>query len=239
MKVTTPLGWIFVLMYLPALCAQSVVFVSPSTQGPLTMSCTEASLNSFEQVHYLATAHYLAEHLCTQPRIDGGVGIWKGQAQNSGMTDGCPNDKARIFGALMGKYYHQAEVLVFDRAPGGKGSLVTFHASQPLGVIAIEMAQANVSGATVIPHPDDNLITVVATDAEQHARALNLYALLKAHGLKEEEGNAEMVGDEDRGKAREVYAEVLSHAPPEVRQLGDEMYTETFSDLGLPPSPAH
>jgi hypothetical protein len=239
MKRMALLGWMLAVTHSQMLLAQSVVFVSPSTKGPLTMSCTEASLNSFEQTHYLATTHYVAEHLCQQPRIEGGVGIWKGQAQNSGIVDGCANEKARDIGALLGKYYHQTEVLVFDRNSAGKSTLVSFRASQPLGVIAIEMAQANVSGATVVPHPDDNLVMIVATGADQRSRALNLYALLKAHGLKEEEGNAELVGDEDRGKAREVYDEILSHAPAEVRQLGEEMYTEQFSNLGLEETVAH
>ena len=65
------------------LLAQSIVFVSPSNKGLLTMSCAEGSLGSFEQLHYLAAAHYLAEHLCQQPQIDGAVGVWKGHAENS------------------------------------------------------------------------------------------------------------------------------------------------------------
>ncbi len=233
MRRTAFLGWIFMMTHLPMLFAQSIVFASPSTRGLQTMSCTEVSLDSFEQIHYLATAQFLAEHICQQTRIDGGVGIWKGRAQNSGVIDGCPNDKARTLGALLGRYYHQAEVLVFDRSSGGKSTLVSFRASQPLGVIAIEMEQANVTGATVIPNPNGNLVMVVATGAEHRARALNLYALLMARGLKEEEGNAELVGDQDRRKARGVYADILSHAPTDVRQLIDEMYTEQFSDLGM------
>lgn len=232
MRRTAFLGWIFMMTHMPMLLAQSIVFSSPSTRGPQTMLCTEISLDSFEQLHYLATAQFLAEHMCQQTRIDGGVGIWKGRAQNSGMIDGCPNDKARDLGALLGRYYHQAEVLIFDRSSGGKSTLVSFRASQPLGVIAIEMEQANVTGATVIPNPNGNLVMVVATGAEHRARALNLYGLLKGRGLKEEVGNAELVGDQDRDKARGIYSDILSHAPTDVRQLIDEMYTQQFSDLG-------
>jgi hypothetical protein len=232
-------GFIFVMAWSHELRAQSVVFVSPSTKGLVTMPCAEGSLHSFEQVHYLAAAHYLAERVCLQPRIDGGVGIWKGQAQNSGMIDGCANDGAREVGALLGKYYHQAQALIFDRNPAGKTSLVSFRASQPLGIIAIMMAQAKVSGATVIPHADDNLVLIVAIDPEQLSRALSLYSLLHARGLREEAGNTELIGDEDRGKARDVYAEILSHAPLEVRQLGDEIYSEQFNDLGLAVTTTH
>ncbi len=50
------------LSSLHGLLAQSIVFVSPSTKGLLTMSCAEGSLSSFEQQHYLAAVHYLTEH---------------------------------------------------------------------------------------------------------------------------------------------------------------------------------
>ena len=68
--------------------------------------------------------------------------MWKGQAENSGMIDGCQNEQARELGALLARYYHQEQALVFDRDERGKASLVSFRASQPLGVIAIMMAQA-------------------------------------------------------------------------------------------------
>ena len=88
-------AWMIFLTSFHGLLAQSIVFVSPSDKGLLTMSCAEGSLGSFEQLHYLAAAHYVAEHLCQQPQIDGAVGVWKGQAENSGMIDGCPNERAR------------------------------------------------------------------------------------------------------------------------------------------------
>ena len=108
------------LMSFHGLLAQSVVFVSPSDKGLLTMSCAEGSLSSFEQLHYLAAAHYLAERLCQQPHIEGAVGVWKGQAENSGMIDGCPNERARELGALLAKYYHQEQALVSTAIPRGK-----------------------------------------------------------------------------------------------------------------------
>jgi hypothetical protein len=218
---------------LHGLLAQSIVFVSPSTKGLLTMSCSAGSLNSFEELHYLAATHYLAEHLCSQPRIDGGVGLWKGQAENSGMIDGCSNDRARELGALLAKYYHQKAALVFDRNATGTTSMVSFRATQALGVISVMMTQAKVSGATVIPHLHDSLIVIVATDAGQRARARTLYSLLHGHGLREEPGSTELIGNHDRGKARDIYIGILSHAPAEVQQLDKEMYSEKFDDLGM------
>ena len=215
------------------LFAQSIVFVSPSTKGLLTMSCAEGSLNSFEQLHYMATAHYLAEHLCQQPQIDSAVGVWKGQAENSGMIDGCPSDRARQIGALLARYYHQEKALVFDRDATGKTSLISFRASQPLGVVAIMMAQANVSGATVIPHIQDNLILIVSTDAAEHTRTMSLYSMLHGRDLHEEAGTTEMIGDEDRAKARDIFTAIVTHAPADVRQLGSDMYSEQFNELGL------
>ncbi len=225
-------GWAFALASIPAF-AQSVVFVSPSTKGLLNMPCAEESLTSFEQLHYLAATHYLAEHLCQQPHIDGGVGLWKGQAENSGMIDGCPGDRARELGAMLARYYHQKAALVFDRDPAGKSWLLSFHAAQPLGVVSIMMAQAKIGGATVIPRDHDNLIFMVAADAAERARAMDLYTLLHGRDLHEEPGSTQLIGDDDRVKAREIYTGILAHATPEVRQLGDEMYSPQFEDLGL------
>jgi hypothetical protein len=225
------------LASLHGLLAQSVVFVSPSDKGLLTMSCAEGSLNSFEQLHYLAAAHYLAERLCQQPQIEGAVGVWKGQAENSGMIDGCPNERARQLGALLAKYYHQEQALVFDRDPAGKTSMISFRATQPIGVIAVMMAQAQVSAATVIPHLEDKLVMIVAGDAAQRTRAMTLYASLHGRGLHEEPGNTELIGNNDRGKARAIFTTIVANAPADVRQLNSDMYSEQFNDLGLPATP--
>jgi len=221
------------------LLAQSIVFVSPSTKGLLTMSCAEGSLSSFEQQHYLAAVRYLTSTLCPQSRIDSAVGVWKGQAENSGMVDGCQTEQARELGALLAKYYHQEQALVFDRNELGKAWLVSFHATQPLGVIAIMMSQANVSGATVIPHNHDNVLWIVAADAAQRAQALNLSSLLHGDSLHEEPGTTELIGDNARAKAGEIYNAILARAPAEVRELDSEMYSEQFNDLGLETAPAH
>jgi hypothetical protein len=225
------------LMPLHGLLAQSVVFVSPSDKGLLTMPCAEGSLNSFEQLHYLAAAHYLAERLCQQPQIEGAVGVWKGQAENSGMIDGCPNERARQLGALLAKYYHQERALVFDRDPAGKTSMISFRATQPLGIIAIMMAEAQVSGATVIPHTPDNMVMIVAGDAAQRARAMTLYTSLHGRGLHEESGTTELIGDNDRAKARTIFTTIVTSAPADVRQLNNDMYSEQFNNLGLPVTP--
>ncbi len=88
----------------------------------------------------------------------------------------------------MARYYHQEKALVFDRDATGKTSLISFHASQPLGVVAIMMAQANISAATVIPHIQDNLMLIVGTDAAEHARTMSLYPSLHGRDLHEEPG---------------------------------------------------
>ncbi len=65
-----------------------------------------------------------------------------------------------------------------------------------------------------------------------------LYALLHGHDLHDEPGNTELIGDnEDRTKARQVYQGILEQAPPQVKQLSEEMYTERFNDLGLETTP--
>jgi hypothetical protein len=219
------------------LLAQSIIFVSPSTKGQSGIASAEASLTSFEEAHYLAAARYVTEHLCQQPHIDAAVGVWKGQAENSGLIDGCSADRAKEIAALLARYYHQEKALVFDRDSTGKSLLVSFHTSQPLGVVAIMMAQANVTGATVVPHTGDNLILIVAADEAEHTRAVSLASMLHGRDAHEEQGTALMIGDTDRAKARDAFTAIVAHAPPEVRQLGADMYSEQFSELGLEAAP--
>ena len=200
MKVRTFAAYLVVLTAFHALFAQSTVFVSPSTKGLLNMTCTEGSLASFEQLHYVAVASALAAALCPPPRVNSAVGVWQGRAENSGMIDGCPNEQAREVGALLARYYHQKQALVFDRNAAGKNWLISFRASQHLGVIGIMMAQDKVSGATVIPNGQDSLVLVVATNAPERANAMALYSSLHGRGLQEETGSAELIGDNDRAK---------------------------------------
>ena len=112
--------------------------------------------------------------------------------------------------------------------------MISFPSTQPLGVIAIMMAQANVSGATVIPHAQDNLVLIVAADAAQRAQSMTLYASLHGHGLHEEPGTTELIGDNDRVKARAIFTAIVANAPADVRELNSDMYSEQFNDLGLP-----
>ena len=229
---------LFVLSSASWLRAQSIVFVSPSSKGLLSMSCAEGSLGSFEQQHYLAAAHYLTSKLCPRSHIESVVGVWNNQAENSGMIDGCSGERAREIGALLAKYYHQEAALIFDRANKGTASLVSFHSNQPLSVIALMMAQAKVYGATVIPREHDTAIWIVAADATARFRALNLFSRLQGDSLREEAGTAELIGDSDRAKARKAFSAILARAPAKVRMLDSQMYSQQFHDLGLYTAPA-
>jgi hypothetical protein len=96
------------------------------------------------------------------------------------------------------------------------------------------MAQAQISAATVIPHGQENLVMVVAGDATQRARAMALYASLHGRGLHEETGTTELIGDNDRAKARAIFTTIVANASADVRQLNSDMYSEQFNDLGIP-----
>jgi hypothetical protein len=225
-------GWVSIL-WLQPLLAQSVVFVSPSTEGQRTLTCSVDSLHSFEELHYLAIAHYLTDKLCPNAQIDGALGLWGGRAENSSRIDGCSHDRARVLGALLGKYFHQKAALVFDRGDGGNATLVSFRVTRPIGVISAAMTRARISGATVIPRAHDSLIVMVATDTAQRARAHRLSAALQGQDLREVAGTSELIGDRDRVKARDIYNALLANAPADVQQLDRAMYSEEFSDLGL------
>jgi hypothetical protein len=230
-KVAAITGFLFASI--APLIGQSLVFVSPSTKGSMTMTCAADSLTSFEELHFLAGVHSLVERLCPQSKIEGSVGLWRGRAENSAMIDGCSNDMARDLGALLAKYYQQKAALIFNRSSNGNATLISFEVSHPMPVIAAAMAKTQVTGATVIPHQHGIRILMVAKDSGQRAKARRLFFLLHAHELQNETGTSELIGDNDRAKARDIYNSVLAEAPATVKELGESMYTEAFNGLGL------
>lgn len=225
--------WLFLLALVPGLWAQSVVFVSPSTKGMVSLACAAGSLDSFEELHYLAAAHSLSEHLCPHARIEAVAGLWKGQAENSGMIDDCPELEARELGALLGRYYYQKAALVFARSATGQDRLVSFRVGAKLGLISQRMREVGVRGASVVPHEHDSLVIMVVTNKLERGRARKLCAVLRGKGWLEEPGTAELIGDEDRGKAQGVYDRLIEGSPAQVSKLEKEMYSEKFAGLGL------
>ena len=63
---------------------------------------------------------------------------------------------------------------------------------------------------------------------------MTLYSSLHGRGLHEEPGTTELIGDNDRAKARDIFTAIVANAPADVRQLNSDMYSEQFNDLGTP-----
>ncbi len=61
---------------------------------------------------------------------------------------------------------------------------------------------------------------------------MSLYGMLHGADFHEEPGNTELIGDEDRAKARDIFTAIVAHSPAEVRQLGSDMYSEQFNEFG-------
>ena len=157
------------------------------------------------------------------------------------MIDGCQNEKARELGALLARYYHQEQALVFDRNERGKSIAGEFSCQPAAGGDRHHDGAGKRKRRNSDPsnHNHDNVIWIVATDAAQREQAINLSSLLHGDSLHEEPGTTELIGDNDRAKAREIYRAILARAPAEVRELDSEMYSEQFNDLGLETAPAH
>jgi hypothetical protein len=99
-------------------------------------------------------------------------------------------------------------------------------------VISIRMVQANVEAATILPHMHDNLMLIVVSDEDERARSMTLYTSLHGRDLHEEPGTTELIGHDDRAKARAIFSAIINEGPADVRQLGNDMYSEQF-DSGL------
>ena len=178
-----------------AVCSECEFLLAPAPRACSSMACAEVSLDSFEQLHYVAMARALAAGLCPQPRVESAVGVWHGQAENSGMIDGCPNDKARATGRPFGEILPPEAGAGFRPQPGRK-KLADEFSRQPAARHHWDHDGASQSERShrASPTHHDDLVLIVAADAPEHANALALSSSLHGQGLQEESGIAEFIG---------------------------------------------
>lgn len=178
--------------------AQSFLFVSPNTRDHLSDEDAADSLNSFEQSNFLAVAKYLGKKVCGAPQIFSAEGIYEGAAENSSLITGCKNNQAQYLGALLGRYAHQRQILIFDPSPTGTRDerllIVEFTTDHPTDAVK-HLRQYSISGATVLFQGQVVRVYVRATD---HAGDAAVHKLADAeHGtIREIPGKGTMIGDD-------------------------------------------
>ncbi|HEY6348891.1 MAG TPA: hypothetical protein VI636_05715 [Candidatus Angelobacter sp.] len=178
--------------------AQSFLFVSPNTRDHLSDEDAAGSLNSFEQSNFLAVAKYLGKKVCGAPHIFSAEGIYDGAAENSSLLTGCKNSQAQYLGALLGRYAHQKQILVFDPSPLPESKerllMVEFTTDHPADTVK-HLRQYPISGATVLFQGQVIQVYIWAVDHAEDA-AVHRLADAEHATLREIPGKGTMIGDE-------------------------------------------
>jgi len=217
---------LFCLLLAGACPAQTFLFVSPNTRDYLSDEDAAGSLNSFEQSNFLAVAKYLGKKVCGAPHIFSAEGIYEGAAENSSLITGCKNSQAQYLGALLGRYAHQKQILIFDPAPTRRSDerllIIEFTTDHPADTVK-HLRQYPISGATVLLQGQVFRVYVWATD---HAEDTAVHSLADGeHGtIREIPGKGTMIGDKSRIVAQHAFDRRIAayervHHPPLSRLL--------------------
>ena len=216
--------------------AQSFLFVSPNTRNQMTEESALDSFDSFEQTNFLAVANYLAARLCPKPQVWSSEGIDGSNTENSSLVVGCPGDRARYLGALLGRYAHQKWILVFDPAPRTKASerlfIATFSTDQPADTARELHHQAINAGALVI---QANLVRFYRWVKDDSQDALVHSFVAVHHGsLQEIMGKATLLGNDSRAAAQRIFDHrIRTYERLHHWTLSKLIWSKRLHDLGL------
>ena len=216
--------------------AQSFLFVSPNTRNHMTEESALDSFDSFEQANFLAVANHLAARLCFKPQVWSSEGMDGSNTENSSLVVGCPGDRARYIGALLGRYAHQKWILIFDPAPRTKSSerlfIATFPTDHPADTAKELHHQAINAGAIVI---QANLVRFYLWVKDNSQDAL-MHSFVDAHhgSLEEIMGKATLIGSDSRPAAQRIFDQRI-HLYERVHHqaLSKFLWSRQLHDLGL------
>jgi hypothetical protein len=224
--------------------AQSFLFVSPNTRGPMSDESALGSLDSFEQTNFVAAANYLGTRLCPKPQVANAEGMDRTGAENSILVTGCKSGEARYLGELLGRYAHQKWVLVFDPASRSNERLfiITFAAAEPADTLK-EMRRFEIKAATVVPATQkdgkDRRVRVYlwVPDHSQEA-AIHSFAMAVHGAVEEIAGKGTMIGADSRISAQKIFdREIKAYERAHHRALSKLLWSGTLHDIGMSAAP--
>lgn len=192
----------------------SYLFVSPNTRGDLSRAEALEGLDSGEEAELITGARGLTRCLGLKAEIAKALGSWADGAEHIALIKTVADEAtARYVNARLGMRTRQKSVLYFRVRAGGRARMYVL-ASKPgargLTATAEILYGVGIRYHTLIPGPGRVVIYVVDLNDELRA---NVTAAVRLLGGRYQalSGEGAFIGDgEDRGRAQEVYQDVIS-----------------------------
>src|SRR3954452_16031600 len=201
----------------------AVIFVSPNTDENLTLDQALAKLNAKEESGLIKEEKTVACKLGRRFIIQKAIGNWSDGAENSTVVRGhMTKAESRYAGAWLGRFARQKAVLFFHQYPPGKATLyvLTFPLRYDLPKLSSIMDQEGVEFRTFVPFHHRVVGYVVDLKDELGPKVTAAVTRLRAR-MKKSRGNAELIGDDSRERAQEVFTSEISNyeaAHPRLRR---------------------
>jgi hypothetical protein len=190
---------------------EHVVYVSPSTRDHSTFEQAAVNVNGPDMQRLESAAARL-------PSVRGGlngIGFWRDGAEESRRVDvGDPAHLLRV-GAALGRAFRQKAILAFREHPDGTSArhVMVVPQTDPQA-IHDAMARHGIEYKTVIP-AGPGLTRVEAVDSgDTLGAAFDAYAAeAGAHEHQVRRGTDTFLGDDDRERAQQVFAQAVDTPP--------------------------
>lgn len=194
------------------------------------------SLNSFEQINFLAVANLLAGKICSRPEVLSTEGMDGITTENSSLVTGCKNGEARYVGELLGRFAHQKWILVFDPIPDqpGRMIIVSFLSDHPSD-IAKQLRSYGIKEGTIVVREKLVRFYLWAPDHLLDA-AVHSFSDANHGAIQEIAGKAEFIGDDSRAKAQQIFDQkIRNYEHAHHSSLSKLLWSRQLHDLGIAP----
>lgn len=189
------------------------IFVSPNTRENLTLEDAKAGLSSDEEKRLIDEERDVACRLRHTVIVERAIGSWSDGAEHSTVLRGQMNEQSlRYAGSWLGRFATQKAILYFRHRAKGEGRIYVLYLQprvRDLATIADRLEASGISNRTIVPRQERVVVFVVDLKNELKAKIGTAARRLRAR-VTSSRGEAEFIGDDDRGKAQKVFEEEIS-----------------------------
>ncbi|HXD30806.1 MAG TPA: hypothetical protein VN643_06810 [Pyrinomonadaceae bacterium] len=189
------------------------IFVSPNNRENLTLEDAKAGLNSEEEKRLIQEERDVTCRLQKKVIIEKAIGSWSDGAEHSTVLRGQMNEASlRYAGSWLGKFATQKAILYFHQTPRGAGRVYALYLRpnlRDLSTIANKLEAGGLANRTIVSRSRRVTVFIVDLKNELKAKVTIAARRLKAR-VTTAPGQAEFIGDDDRSKAQEVFAQEIS-----------------------------
>ncbi|HEV7398509.1 MAG TPA: hypothetical protein VGN86_18495, partial [Pyrinomonadaceae bacterium] len=192
----------------------SYAFVSPNTSDSLTLAQAQAGLSSIEEAQLIREVRVVSCKLRQPFMVRKAVGAWSDGAEYSTIIRSRTNEASlRYVGSWLGRFARQKAILYFQVRQNGGGRM--FILSLPprwrdMGAISTQLDTSGLANRTIARRRNQLLVFIVDLKNELGAKVSKAIRRLGAHASTVT-GKGEFIGDDDRDKAQQIFAQEITH----------------------------